>query len=352
MPGGLDPPPLKAGITHVRIEKHQAVRHRNQREDKAKREQKPRIDVGQRVGRGQKPVQHLLSDIVAEADGRRNFAQMRQRQIERDRKGEIGQERQDANQLQKIVSAIDEPDQHQAPEKAGNDVERGESHRLHRAAQQAAEIGLGEKASVDHDFDDEQDRQNAGLQNDLAGTCQPRRALDAMVLAKLLALDLGFVEPATQDEKLVAADGGFGAKIADRLRRGLLDGRKALLETERVHPLVIGVELVEIDDIGILLVRLDALDDLVFDVVQRLRVGWSADFPPRARCRARPTRIRRRRDRRSGREKSWWPDDNGGQADLTGPGCARSLTGGFRGRSRYLQPAGDGDDGLIRVITD
>ena len=92
---------------------------------------------------------------------------------------------------------------------------------------------------------------------------------------------------APQHEKLVAADGGLGAKIADRLGRGLLDGGKALLETKRVQALVIGVELVEIDDIGILLVRLDALDDLVFDIVQGLGVGWWADFPPRARCRAR-----------------------------------------------------------------
>ena len=153
-------------------------------------------------------------------------------------------------------------------------------HRLHRAAQQAAEIGLGEETSVDHDFDDEQDRENAGLQNDLARACQPRRPLDAVVLAKLLALDLGFVEAAAQHEKLVAADGGFRAKIADRLRRGLLDGGKALLEAECVQPLVIGVKLVEIDDIGILLVSLDALDDLVFDVVESLRVGGRPIFRP------------------------------------------------------------------------
>ena len=92
------------------------------------------------------------------------------------------------------------------------------------------------------------------------------------MFAKLFALDLRFVEAAAQHEQLIAADGGFGAKIADSFRRSLLDGRKAFLEAERVHPLVIGVKLVEIDDVRILFVGLDALDDLVFDIVHRLRV--------------------------------------------------------------------------------
>ena len=49
-------------------------------------------------------------------------------------------------------------------------------------------------------------------------------------------------------------------------------------KAERVQPLVIGVKLVEIDDVGILLVRLDALDDLVLDVVHRLGVGCRPIF--------------------------------------------------------------------------
>ena len=64
--GCLDPPPIEAGITHIGIEEHQPVRHRNQREHEAEREQKPRIDVGQRIGRGQQTMQHLLPDIVAQ----------------------------------------------------------------------------------------------------------------------------------------------------------------------------------------------------------------------------------------------------------------------------------------------
>jgi hypothetical protein len=206
------------------------------------------------------------------------ISQVGERQVERDREGEISQKRHDANQLQKVVAAVDQPDQHQTPEEACNDVERGKRHRLHRAAKQAAKVGLGEEAAVDHDLDDEQDRKNAGLQDHLAGTCQPRRALDAVVLAKQFALDLGLVEAAAQDEEFVAADGGFGAKVANRFRCGLLDGGKALLEGECVHPLVIGVKMFEIDDVRILFVGLDALDHLVLDVVHGLGVGRGAAF--------------------------------------------------------------------------
>ena len=63
--GCLDPSPFETGIAHIGIEKHQPVRHRNQREDKAQRKQQPRIDVGEGIGRGQETMQHLLPDIVA-----------------------------------------------------------------------------------------------------------------------------------------------------------------------------------------------------------------------------------------------------------------------------------------------
>jgi hypothetical protein len=89
----------------------------------------------------------------------------------------------------------------------------------------------------------------------------------------LLALDFRFVEATSQHEKFVAADGGFGAKISNCFRRGLLDRRKTLFEAERIHPLVIRVKLVEVDDVRILFVSLDALDDLVFDIIHRLCVG-------------------------------------------------------------------------------
>ena len=95
-----------------------------------------------------------------------------------------------------------------------------------------AEIGLGEEAAVDHHFQDEQDGQHADLQDHLAEARQPRRPLDAVTLAKPLALDLVFVQASPQHEQLIAADGGLGAEIADRLGRRLLDGGKALLEAK------------------------------------------------------------------------------------------------------------------------
>ena len=97
-----------------------------------------------------------------------------------------------------------------------------------------------------------------------------------MTLAKPLALDLVFIEAAAQHEQFIAADGGLGAEIADRFRRGLLDGRKPLLEGERGEALVVGVQVIEIDGVGILLVRLDPLDDLVLDIVGGLRIAGGA----------------------------------------------------------------------------
>ena len=198
---------------------------------------------------------------------------MRQSQIERRCKREIGQERQQADQLQEIIPAIDQPDQDHPPEKAGDDVQRGERHRLRGAAEQAADIGLGQKAAVDHDLDDEQDSQHADLQDDLAEAGQPRRTFDAVTRAKTLALDLRFIEAATQHEQFIAADRGFGPEIAHCFRRGLLNGREALFETEGGQAFVVGVNVVEIDAVRILLVRLDSLDDLMFDIIQGLRIA-------------------------------------------------------------------------------
>src|SRR5580658_9609590 len=189
-------------------------------------------------------MQDFLSDIVTQADGGRNFAQVREGQIEDRCKSEIGQERQQADQLQEIVSAIDKPYQHHSPEEAGDDVQRGESHRLRGAAKQAAEVCLCEKASVDHHLDDEQDGQHADLEDDLAGACQACRTLDAVTRAKTLALDLRFIEAATQHKQLIAAYGGFSPKIAHRFRRGLLNGRKAFLETEGGQAFIVGVDVI------------------------------------------------------------------------------------------------------------
>jgi len=68
LPARLDPSPLQARVTHIRIEKQQAIHHRDQRKDEADGEQHPGIDVGQAQGRRQQPVQHFLTDRVVEAD--------------------------------------------------------------------------------------------------------------------------------------------------------------------------------------------------------------------------------------------------------------------------------------------
>ena len=115
--------------------------------------------------------------------------------------------------------------------------------------------------------------EHADLQDDLAGARQPRRPLDAVALAKPLALDLVFIQAPPQHEQLITPDGGLGAEIADRLGCGLLDGGKALLEGKRGEAFVIGMQVIEIDAVGILLVRLDLLDDLVLDIVQGLRIA-------------------------------------------------------------------------------
>ncbi len=198
---------------------------------------------------------------------------MRQREIERHRKGDVGEKRQKADKLQHIVPAVDQPDQHQAPEEAGDDVQRGEGDGLRRTAEQAADIGLGEKAAVDHHLDDEQDGEDADLEDHLTGAAQARRPFDAVALAKAFALELGFVEAAAQREQLVAAHGGLGPEIAHRLGGGLLDDGKPLFEAQRRHALVIGVQVIEVKGVRILLVGFDALDDLMLDIVQRLRLG-------------------------------------------------------------------------------
>jgi hypothetical protein len=143
---------------------------------------------------------------------------------------------------------------------------------LRRAAEQAADIGLGEKTSVDHHLDDEQDREHADLQDDLAGARQASRTLDAVTRAEALAFDFRFIETAAQYEQLIAPHGGLGAKIADRFGRGLLNGCKALFEAERSQAFVIGVEVVDIDAVRILLVRFNSFDNLMFDIIQGLCV--------------------------------------------------------------------------------
>ena len=65
----------------------------------------------------------------------------------------------------------------------------------------------------------------------------------------------------------------FSPKIAHRFRRGLLNGRKAFLETEGGQAFIVGVDVIEIDDVGILLVRLNSFDDLMFNIIQRLGVA-------------------------------------------------------------------------------
>src|SRR5436189_3725099 len=104
----------------------------------------------------------------------------------------------------------------------------------------------------------------------------PGRALDPVTAAKALALDFGFIQAAAKCKQFVAADGGLGAEIPDRLRGRLLNDRKALLEAQRSDAIVVGVQVVEIDRMRILLVGLDALDNLVLDIVEGLRVARGA----------------------------------------------------------------------------
>jgi hypothetical protein len=71
-----------------------------------------------------KKTQELMSVSASGAVSRRcrNLAKVGEGQVECCRKREVGQERQQADQLQKIVAAIDQPDQHHSPEKAGEDI--------------------------------------------------------------------------------------------------------------------------------------------------------------------------------------------------------------------------------------
>ena len=55
-----------------------------------------------------------------------------------------------------------------------------------------------------------------------------------------------------------------------------MNGREALFETEGGQAFVVGVNVVEIDAVRILLVRLNSLDDLMFNIIQGLRIAGRA----------------------------------------------------------------------------
>jgi hypothetical protein len=172
--------------------------------------------------------------------------------------------------ISRRFAAVDQADEHQTPEKTGDDVQRGKGHGLRGATEQTAHIGLCEKAAVDHHLDNEQDGEDSDLEDDLSGTGQARGSHDTVMLAKTFAFELRLVETTPQREQLVAADGGLSTEIAHRFGCSLLDGGETLLEAQRRHAFIIGVQVIQVERVRVLLVRFDAFDDLMFDVVQCL----------------------------------------------------------------------------------
>ena len=150
--------------------------------------------------------------------------------------------------------------------------EESQESRLARRYRLAADIGFREESSVDGDFDDEKDGKNPDLENDFTEARKSCRPFDAMTGTKSFALHFGLVEAATQPEQLIAADGGLRSKIPNRLGSSLLNGREALFEAQGRNAIVVGVNVVEVNRVRCLLMRLDPFNNLMLNVVQGLGI--------------------------------------------------------------------------------
>jgi hypothetical protein len=151
----LDPAPFKTGITNIRIEKQEAVGHRHKGKNKSDTEKDPGFDVIQRVRYRKQSMQDFLSGIAV--DGRRDFAKMRESEIQCHGKRGVGNERKSTQKFHKIVPTVHKPYEDHSPQKTGDNVQGGEHYGLRSAAEVAAEVCFREESRIDADLDDEQD---------------------------------------------------------------------------------------------------------------------------------------------------------------------------------------------------
>ena len=93
-----------------------------------------------------------------------------------------------------------------------------------------------------------------------------------MALTELVAFDLTIPEAAPETKQFIAPQSSLGAKVSHGLQRSLLDNGEALLKIERRQPLIVRMQVFQVESMGGLLMAFGALDNLMLDVVKVLRI--------------------------------------------------------------------------------
>ena len=75
---------------------------------------------------------------------------------------QVGEQRDEAEEILGATS-VDETYRHQTAEEAYEDIEGRKADGLDGTAEKAADVGLSQKAAVDHDLKHKEDSQNADL---------------------------------------------------------------------------------------------------------------------------------------------------------------------------------------------
>jgi len=116
-------------------------------------------------------------------------------------------------------------------------------------------------------------KKNTDLEGQVASGCPARGPLELVAPPKFIAFDLQIAEMPAQAVQLVPSLRRFGAEFAYGRRCSLPNCPEPPFEVETGQTLLIRSELVEKQPMGGVLLRFDALDDPVFDVVEGNAVG-------------------------------------------------------------------------------
>ena len=168
---------------------------------------------------------------------------------------------------------VEFPHADRSGEKAHPDIDQREDEGFGGAADISELAALGEEEPVEEHFEHEQREENPDLEREAAARGPSGRPCQPVPAAKIVPFGLHIAQVTAQAVEFVPALRGFRTEFADRGGRGLPDRREPALEVEAGQALLVEVQFVEEDAMRAVLLRLHALDDPAFDIIENGRIG-------------------------------------------------------------------------------